>query len=57
MIDTDPVRRLDTKEAKDKLGKIVCSMTPGSLLIRPDDDRHGLTPREQALIAVLPIQT
>ena len=57
MINTDPVRRLDAKEAKDKLGTIVCSMTPGSLLIRPDDDRHGLTPREQALIAVLPIQT
>ena len=42
MIDIDPVHRLDAKEAKDKLGTIVNSMAPESLLIKPDNDRHGL---------------
>ena len=36
MTDIDPVHRLDVKEAKDRLGTIVSSMTPVSLLIRPD---------------------
>ena len=35
MIDTDPVHRLDAKEAKDRLGTIVYSMAPESLLIKP----------------------
>ena len=42
MIDIDPVHRLDAKEAKDRLGAIVYSMAPESLLIKPDNDRHGL---------------
>jgi hypothetical protein len=42
MTDIDPVHRLDAKEAKDRLGAVVYSMTPESLLIRPDNDEHGL---------------
>ena len=44
MTDIDPVHRLDAKEAKDKLGTIVNSMTPESLLIKPKTlrDKHGL---------------
>jgi hypothetical protein len=42
MIDIDPVHRLDAKEAKDRLGTIVDSMAPESLLIRPDVYRHGV---------------
>ena len=44
MTDIDPVHRLDAKEAKDKLGAIVNSMTPESLLIKPKTlrDKHGL---------------
>ena len=41
MTDIDPVHRLNAKEAKDRLGTIVNSMTPESLLIRPDNDNHG----------------
>ena len=41
MTDIDPLHRLDAKEAKDKLGTIVDSMAPESLLIKPDNDRHG----------------
>ena len=43
MTDIDPVHRLDAKEVKDRLGKIVNSMAPESLLIRPKTlrDRHG----------------
>jgi hypothetical protein len=43
MTDIDPVHRLDAKEAKDRLGTIVYSMAPNSLLIKPDTlrDRHG----------------
>ena len=36
MIDIDPIHRLDAKDAKDRLGAIVCSMAPESLLIKPD---------------------
>ena len=50
MTDIDPVHRLDAKEAKEKLGAIVYSMTPESLLIRPDDDQHGFTLFEQAAL-------
>ena len=35
MTNIDPVHRLDAKEALDKLGKVICSMTPESLLIEP----------------------
>ena len=42
MTDIDPVYRLDAKEAKDRLGAVVYSMTPESLLIKPDNDEHGL---------------
>ena len=42
MTDINPVQRLDAKEAKDKLGRIVHSMAPESLLIKPDNDRHGV---------------
>ena len=42
MTDIDPVHRLDTKEAKDRLGIIVNSMAPESLLIKPDNAEHGL---------------
>jgi len=42
MTDIDLVHRLDAKEAKDRLGTIVCSMTPESLLIKPDNARHGV---------------
>ena len=35
MVDIDPAHRLDAKEAKDRLGTIVCSMAPELLLIRP----------------------
>ena len=44
MTDVDPVHRLDVKEAKDRLGSIVNSMAPESLLIKPKTlrDRHGL---------------
>ena len=43
MTDTDPIHRLDAKEAKDRLATIVHSMAPESLLIKPDTlrDRHG----------------
>ena len=36
MTDIDPLHRLDAKEAKDRLGTIVHSMAPESLLIKPD---------------------
>ena len=55
MTDIDPAHRLDAKETKDRLGTIVYSMTPGSLLIRPDDDRHGVTDIEQGLPVGSPI--
>ena len=42
MNDIDPVHRLDAKEAKDRLGAIVNSMPPESLLIKPDHAKHGL---------------
>ena len=42
MMDIDPVHRLDAKEAKDRLGTIVNSMTPESLLIKPDNAEHGV---------------
>ena len=42
MTDIDPVHRLDAKEAKDRLGTIVNSMAPESLLIKPDNAEHGL---------------
>ena len=44
MTDLDPVHRLDAKEAKDRLGSVVNSMAPESLLIKPKTlrDRHGL---------------
>ena len=38
MTDIDPVTRLNAKEAKDRLGTIYYSMTPESLLIKPDVD-------------------
>jgi hypothetical protein len=41
MTDIDPEHRLGAKEAKDILGAIIYSMTPESLLIKPDVDRHG----------------
>ena len=41
MTDIDPVHRLDAKEAKDRLGTIVNSMSPESLLIKPDNENHG----------------
>jgi hypothetical protein len=41
MTDIDPVRRLDAKEAKDRLITVVYSMTPESLLIKPGNVRHG----------------
>jgi len=31
----DPVHRLDAKEALDRLGTVICCMTPESLLIQP----------------------
>ena len=42
MMDIDPVHRLDAKEAKDRLGTIVNSMAPESLLIKPDVYRNGV---------------
>jgi hypothetical protein len=42
MTDIDPVRRLDAKEAKDRLGTIFYSMAPESLLIRPDIAEHDI---------------
>ena len=39
MTDIDPVHRLEAKEAKDRLGTIVNSMAPESLLIKPDTKR------------------
>ena len=42
MVDIDPVHRLDAKEAKDRLGTIVHSMAPKSLLIKPDIAEHGV---------------
>ena len=44
MTDIDPVHRLDAKEAKDRLGTMVNSMAPESLLIKPKTlrDKHGL---------------
>ena len=41
MTEIDPAHRLRAKEAKDRLGTIFYSMTPESLLIRPDIDEHG----------------
>ena len=35
MTSIDPVNRLDAKEALDRLGTVICSMTPESLLIKP----------------------
>ena len=35
MTNNDPVHRLDAKEALDRLGTVICSMTPASLLIEP----------------------
>ena len=35
MTNIDPVNRLDAKEALDRLGTVICSMTPESLLIEP----------------------
>jgi serine/threonine protein kinase len=35
MTNIDPVHRFDAKEALDKLGMVICSMTPESLLIDP----------------------
>ena len=35
MTSVDPVHRLDAKEALDRLGTVVFSMTPESLLIKP----------------------
>ena len=47
MTDVDPVHRLDAKEAKDRLGTVVNSMAPESLLIKPKTlrDRHGFEHR------------
>ena len=42
MVDIDPVHRLDAKEAKDRLGTIVHSMAPESLLIKPDIAKRGV---------------
>ena len=35
MTNIDPVHRLDAKKALDRLGTVMCSMTPESLLIEP----------------------
>lgn len=35
MINIDPVHRLDASWALDRLGTVICSMTPASLLIEP----------------------
>ena len=35
MTNIDPVHRLDAKEALDRLGMVICSVTPESLLIEP----------------------
>ena len=35
MINIDPVHRLSAKDALDRLGMVICSMTPESLLIEP----------------------
>ena len=40
MTNIDPVHRLDAKEAKDRLGAIVNSMAPESLLIKPETLRE-----------------
>jgi hypothetical protein len=40
MTDIDPLHRLDAKDAKDRLGTIVYSMAPESLLIKPDVVKH-----------------
>ena len=42
MTDIDPVQRLDAKEEKDRIGAIIYSMAPESLLIKPDNYRHGV---------------
>ena len=42
MIDNDPVHRPDAKEVKDRLGTLVYSMAPESLLIKPANDQHGV---------------
>ena len=42
MTDIDHLNRLDVKEAKDRLGTILYSMAPDSLLIMPDHATHGL---------------
>ena len=54
MTDIDPVHRLslDAKEVKDRLGIIVKSMPPASLLIKPDNAEHGL-PNIQLIIIIL----
>ena len=40
MTNIDSVNRLDAKEAKDRLGAIVNSMSPESLLIKPETLRN-----------------
>ena len=35
MTNNDPVHRLDAKKALDRLGTVICFMTPESLLIEP----------------------
>ena len=35
MTNIDPVHRLDAKEALDRLGTAICSMTPETFLIKP----------------------
>ena len=42
MTEIDPAHRLGAKEAKDRLGTIFYSMTPESLLIKPDVDELGV---------------
>ena len=40
------MRRIEAKEAKDKLGAIVNSMAPESLLIKPDTKRTSKAYRD-----------
>ena len=40
MTNIDPVHRLNAREAKDRLGTIVNSMAPESLLIKPETLRN-----------------
>ena len=42
MTHIDAVHRLDAKAAKDRLGTVVYSMAPESLLIKPDNAEHGV---------------